>query len=148
MSTYSWRGCKIHTVIHKGRNSLSLRPFRLRVELLRQAVPSAFISHGNFCKVVVQDGLMEVGNKLYTLESHCRGSRLCVCVLTRLTTSGIAAKATCWAICCWTAMSVASSILDCAECQSRSMMANPIGIPRQTHHQRIDHSDHSCRLQS
>ena len=52
------------TIVDKGCNNLSLGPFSFRVELFGQSIPSTLICDSNFGKVVLQDGLVEVDDKL------------------------------------------------------------------------------------
>jgi hypothetical protein len=51
-------------VIDEWRNYLCLRPFGFRIELFGEAVPAGFICNRDFGEVVIQDGLMEMHNKL------------------------------------------------------------------------------------
>ena len=53
------------TIVDERCNNLSLRPFGFWVELFGQSIPSTLICDSNFGKIVLQDGLVEVDDKLY-----------------------------------------------------------------------------------
>lgn len=63
------------TIVHKRCDHLCLWPLRLCVEFLRQPIPSALIRNRDLCEVVVQNGLMEVYDELYstTCKAISRG---------------------------------------------------------------------------
>lgn len=52
------------TVVDEGSDDLRFGPFGFRIVLLCESVPTAVVSDRYLCEVVLQNGLMEVDNKL------------------------------------------------------------------------------------
>jgi|SRR6266851_2179531 len=52
------------TVVDEGGDDLRFGPLSFRIELFRESVPTAVVCDRNLCEVVLQNGLMEVDDKL------------------------------------------------------------------------------------
>jgi hypothetical protein len=132
------------TIVDEWGDRLRLGPLGLCVKLLGEAVPPTLVGGGDLLQIVLEHRLVEVHDELGTPVSSGRlfttqGAR------TRLTTSGICANAACWAICCCTASSVASSIIGCGAPGGPPSSTSALGEEGRRAHPDRTGSGRSCR---